>query len=111
MPFLFLNFLWHLWRFRVHNSFYSCLVISMGNFGYESFFVEKCDKKWRKLELFRFFFCFFETSFLDYYDLSIVLRASGCSIGCKDFFVGFICFCNIKKFTNFFQFFSAGCFN
>ena len=33
MPFLFfLNFLWHLWRFRVHNSCSSRLVISMGNF-------------------------------------------------------------------------------
>ena len=33
MPFLFfLNFLWRLWKFRVHNSCSSCLVISMGNF-------------------------------------------------------------------------------
>ena len=32
MPFLFLIFLGHLWRFRVHNTCSSCLVISMGNF-------------------------------------------------------------------------------
>ena len=114
MPFLFLNFSWRLWRFRVHNSCSSCLVLILGNFGYESFFfVEKYDKKWRKLKLFflisffavfRFFFLFFETSFLDYYDMSIDLRASGCAIGLRKFFFGFICFCNIKKFTNLFQF-------
>ena len=40
------------------------------------FFVEKYDKKWQ----FFGFFLFFETGFLDYYDLSIVLRASGCPI-------------------------------
>ena len=53
------------------------------------FFVEKYDKKWRKLELFflifslqiSVFFLFFETSFLDYYDFSIVFRAFGCPIG------------------------------
>ena len=28
----FLNFLWNLWRFRVHNGFSSCLAISMDNF-------------------------------------------------------------------------------
>ena len=61
----------------------------MGNFGYESIFVEEYDKKWRTLELFfLIFFCsffgfflFFETSFIDYCDLSIVLRASGCPFG------------------------------
>ena len=53
------------------------------------------------------FFPVFETSFLDYYDLPIVLRAYGCPIGSKEFFFGFTCFCNIKKFTNFFQFFSC----
>ena len=42
--FLFLNFLWHLWRFRVHNSCSCCLEINTGNFGFESFFVEKYDK-------------------------------------------------------------------
>ena len=45
MPLLFLNFLWHLWRFRVHNSRSICLVTILGNFGYEFFFVEKYDKK------------------------------------------------------------------
>ena len=28
-------------------------------FGYESFFVDKCDKKWLKLELFLLIFCSF----------------------------------------------------
>ena len=119
---LFLNvvsipyFFYGIWGGLGFISCSSCLIKSMVIFGYESFFVEKYDKKWRKLELFflifffavfRVFFLFFETSLLDYYDLSIVLRASGCPIGWKEFFFGFICFCNIKKFTNFFQFFSA----
>ena len=32
MPFLFLNFLLHLWRFWLHKSCSSCLAISLGNF-------------------------------------------------------------------------------
>ena len=65
MPFLFLNFLWHLWRLRVHNSCSSCLIISMGNLDMNHFFVEKYDKKWRTLELFfLIFFAVFRVSFL-----------------------------------------------
>ena len=79
------------------------------------FFVEKYDKKWRKLDLFLVFLQFlFFFRFLDKF-LSL-LRLAYCHASIwmlhwpKDVFIGFICFCNNEKFINFIQFFSASCF-
>ena len=45
-------------------------------------------------------FLIFLQSFWANYDLTIDLRAFGCPIGRRDFFFGFLCFCNIKKVYN-----------
>ena len=78
------------------------------------FFVEKYDKKMAKIRTIFLIFCSFSCFFwiLDksHYDLPIVLQESGYPIGGKEFFFGFICFYNIKKNTEFFQFFSSSCF-
>ena len=60
-----LIFLWHLWRFRVHNSCSSCLVIIMGNFGYESFFGWEIWQKMAKTGtiFLNFFLCNFSGFF------------------------------------------------
>ena len=84
----------------------------MNNFGYESSF-EKNDKKCRELKqiflsFFLQFFGFFSVfldNFLVYYDLPIALRAPGwIPYWLKIIFFGIICFGNMKKLTNFFQF-------
>ena len=75
-------------------------------FGYSfvdmSHFLEKYVKNGTIFFIFFFlqFFVFFGR-FLDYYDLPIGLRASGYPISSNEFFFGFICFCDIKKFMNF----------
>ena len=68
------------------------------------FFVEKYDEQFFLVFCSFRFFCSID-KFFSLLCLPIVLRAFGFPIGGEDFFFKFMCFCNIRKFINFFQFF------
>ena len=58
-----------------------------------------------------FFRCcqFFQTEFLDHYELPTVLRASGYPIGWKENLCSDLCFCIIRKNFKFFKICSPSC--